>query len=470
MIDTINIGISANDGMGDPLRTAFQKTNTNFLNITADGGDEITVANPVTLTDTTLNTALADLVGGGGAVDSVNGQTGAVSIDLESVLTEGNESTLGQGIQSLIIKGGDAYRDVVDDEMAISTTGTSLTNRLIAFSWLDNSIAFEKDYDGFSGTYKLMSSNGFTRTISFTPDIKTTSFTAVNENDYATNGTITVTDPTGVTNKGYTVFVVSGTTTIDGVGYTANQLVYRFYNGTVWTSTLINGGGVSDGDKGDIIVSALGTVWTIDNGVVTNAKVATGIDAVKLADGSVSNTELQRINSLTSNAQDQLDAKAVKSTSAYSIKANNTASTADETEFVFRQSGQLAYTDTPTFTGTPPTGASNLTYNWQQIGNFVRVSFTFDWANTGGAITQIQIPMPTDLPNPVVPTGFTGASTVLYIGTGQMATTLTATTASASDMFSSIRRNAGNTDFEFTINAVSAGYKVFRMSIEYPVA
>ena len=39
---------------------------------------------------------------------------------------------------------------------------------------------------------------------------------------------------------------------------------------------------------------------------VTNTMVATGIDAVKLADGSVTNTEFQYINSLTSNAQDQI--------------------------------------------------------------------------------------------------------------------------------------------------------------------
>jgi len=43
---------------------------------------------------------------------------------------------------------------------------------------------------------------------------------------------------------------------------------------------------------------------------VTNVKVATGIDAVKLADGSVTNAELQYINSLSSNAQTQITAKA----------------------------------------------------------------------------------------------------------------------------------------------------------------
>lgn len=33
------------------------------------------------------------------------------------------------------------------------------------------------------------------------------------------------------------------------------------------------GGGVSDGDKGDVVVSGAGTVWTIDAGVVTTTKM-----------------------------------------------------------------------------------------------------------------------------------------------------------------------------------------------------
>ena len=47
----------------------------------------------------------------------------------------------------------------------------------------------------------------------------------------------------------------------------------------------------------------------ITDGAVTNAKVATGIDAAKIGDGSVSNTEFQRLNGLTGDVQTQLDAK-----------------------------------------------------------------------------------------------------------------------------------------------------------------
>jgi hypothetical protein len=59
---------------------------------------------------------------------------------------------------------------------------------------------------------------------------------------------------------------------------------------------------------------------------VTSAKLATGIDASKLADGSVSNAEFQYINSLSSNAQDQLDAKVAKAGSSMNSAANLTFS------------------------------------------------------------------------------------------------------------------------------------------------
>lgn len=53
------------------------------------------------------------------------------------------------------------------------------------------------------------------------------------------------------------------------------------------------------------------TIANIDN---TNVKLGAAIDATKIADGTVSNTEFQYINSLTSNVQTQLDAKVTLST------------------------------------------------------------------------------------------------------------------------------------------------------------
>lgn len=57
-----------------------------------------------------------------------------------------------------------------------------------------------------------------------------------------------------------------------GVVYDETTEEVKRSNGTAWAS-VGGSGGVSDGDKGDITVSAGGTVWTIDNDAVTYAKV-----------------------------------------------------------------------------------------------------------------------------------------------------------------------------------------------------
>jgi hypothetical protein len=107
-------------------------------------------------------------------------------------------------------------------------------------------------------------------------NIQTSNFTAVNLVAYSTNGTVTVTDPTPETNKGYIVHVVGGTTTIGGVDYTAGALVYRFYDGTDWTSKNYGASGSS--------ATNLGYTPSPTNGTVTSS---TGTDAIiPLADGT----------------------------------------------------------------------------------------------------------------------------------------------------------------------------------------
>ena len=177
--------------------------------------------------------------------------------------------------------------------------------------------------------------------------LATRSFKTIKGSDIASATNITI----GTSGN---TFDVTGTTTIehfDNANWAVGSVVSLHFDGAV---TLTNNAGGLSGAQANILLSgdanfttATGDILTfllhdstnwqevsrnsvasIPDNSIANVKLMAGIDAVKLADGSVTNSELKYINTLSDNAQSQLDLKSptAGNTSLVTTGALNTGS------------------------------------------------------------------------------------------------------------------------------------------------
>ena len=154
-----------------------------------------------------------------------------------------------------------------------------------------------------------------------------------------------------------------------------------------------------------------------------------------------------------------------KSLSAYTIMANNTASTADATAQNFRSVAQQSYTNTITWTGTAPTSGTN-SYSWIRIGNMVTVRLNLVYSVAGSGITAASCPLPSDCPTPLVPSGLGSAGHVLYYGSGNLQAigTVPATPVA---VVACLRLNLGGGGYDLYIQRSSGGHSVGYITVTY---
>lgn len=215
--------------------------------------------------------------------------------------------------------------------------------------------------------------------------------------------------------------------------------------------------------------ATLGTVTATDAYIL----VASGSQWISmLASGDITNTNagvFTIANSAITTAKINNNAVTyakMQQPSAYSMIANNTSGTANFTEFTFKDITEQTVSSSITFTaGAAPTTVVNNTYRWFRVGNMVTVRFNLLYTNAGTTVSGVLIAKPTDLPDPVAPSGFSAASSIMYYGAGGAATS--ATTVVVNQNKGYMRVNAGATGYEFGIDTASSSAKAFWCEVTY---
>jgi hypothetical protein len=207
-----------------------------------------------------------------------------------------------------------------------------------------------------------------------------------------------------------------------------------------------------------------GAATTITSSNLTASRAVISNASGKIDVSATTDTELGYVSGVTSSIQTQFGTKVDKSQSSYTMLANNTNATANMTAQTFRDSGQQTYTGTITWSGTAPSGATNHTYNWTQIGKMVTLRINLWYTTAGGTSNTLQVALPSDCPTPLVPTSFTSALDFLYSGIGYFNS---ATTVPTGNNRAGLRINAAGTGYEIIALGTNIALKAAWLSVTY---
>ena len=150
-------------------------------------------------------------------------------------------------------------------------------------------------------------------------------------------------------------------TLVNDVGGTSRTIaVFTLAPLATWYSDTAATTAIADGDKGDITVSGSGATWTIDNGVVTTAKIldanVTFAKMVNITSGNI----LGRTGAGSGSVQEITPGTGVLTWLQTPTSANLAAAVSDETG-----SGALVFATSPTLSG-PTISSGNLTFSTTQ--------------------------------------------------------------------------------------------------------
>lgn len=176
---------------------------------------------------------------------------------------------------------------------------------------------------------------------------------------------------------------------------------------------------------------------------------------------------LRKVDTVT--LSNRIDLKSNLSQSSYTFLANNTNATANMSTQIFNDQGSQTYSGTITWNQTsPPSGTTNHTYRWTQVGKMVTLNIILVYGTASGVNqTTVIMSLPTGVPNPSVPSGLSATNgDMLFFGNGNFYPTSNSVPTTSG--FAAIRGNAGGGyEVVVTRNASAGSVRYVNVTVQY---